>query len=125
MTKPNRVPEAPKKKLSMAKVKIAKRHLRTLQKDHQLSLRALAAKLGNSVTYQTLGRFISEKDYIPSDEKVREALDLYADPNPYRLMPRWWNRTPEALEQFNRTKASVKKMSDETRREQFAYREKK
>jgi hypothetical protein len=114
--------ETPKKKLSMAKVKNAKRHLKILQKKHHLSLRALAAKLGNVVTYQTLGRFISEKDYIPSDDKVRTALDLYADPNPYRNMPRWWARTPEALEQFNHTRANVKKLSDDTRREQFAYR---
>lgn len=122
MTKMTRTMDAPKKRLSMAKVKKAKRHLRILQREHNLSLRTLAAKLGNVVTYQTLGRFIAERNYIPSDDKVRTALDLYADPNPYRIMPSWWSRTPEALAQFQHIKANVKKLSDDTRTEQFAYR---
>lgn len=122
MSKATRTSETPKKRLSMAKVKNAKHHLRILHKKHNLSLRVLAARLGNAVTFQMLGRFISEKDYIPAGEQARTALDLYADISPYRVMPRWWNRTPEALKKFMHIKANVKEMYDKTKEEQFAYR---
>ena len=89
-----------KLKLSRAKIKAAKKKLRHLQRDKNYSLRQMAAILGNKITFQSLGRFINEKDYIPSDEKVRSLLDLYADPNPYRGPPEMVQANARGIEFF-------------------------
>ena len=81
----------------------------------KLSLVGLAAELGNQITRQQLGRFIKEKDYVPTEERICELLDLYADPNPYRILPRWWERTPEALAAFNKTRAGIGFMYEQQR----------
>jgi lambda repressor-like predicted transcriptional regulator len=110
--------KSPKKRLSMKRVKIAKKNLRHLIKNGW-SLRKLSDKLNNAVTYQTLGRVINEKDYIPAGEAVREALDLLELPNPYRILPRWYKRIPEALEYFNEKRMQIKSMSDGTKRKRM------
>ncbi|SRR5258706_14171532 len=107
--------ETPKLKLSKAKIKIAKKNLRKLQYDKNLSLRQMAAILKNKITFQSLGRFISEKNYIPKDEAVCKLLDLYADSNPYRSLPKWYNRTPAALNFFNTKREQIKEMSDKAK----------
>jgi hypothetical protein len=103
-----------KVKLSQAKIKIAKKKLRHLQRDLNYSLRQMSAMLGG-ISFQSLGRFINEKDYVPKDPKVCELLDLYADPNPYRNLPKWYKRTQEALEFFNTKRAQIKTMYDEAK----------
>lgn len=101
-------------KLSRAKIALAKRNLRKLKKDGY-SLRKIARILKDQISFQALGRFINEKEYIPKDENVCKLLDLYADPNPYRNLPKWYKRTPEALEYFNRKREQIKAMSDEAK----------
>lgn len=114
-----------KLKLSRAKIRLAKRNLRKLQKDNGYSLRQLVAKLGGGMTFQSLGRFISEKDYVPKDPKVCKLLDLYADPNPYRSLPKWYKRTPEALAFFNEKRNQIKSMSDKAKaqRDSITYKD--
>jgi hypothetical protein len=107
--------DPPKKKLSQAKIKVSKKRLRTLQKVHGYSLRDMAEKMGNVISFQSLGRFINEKDYIPKDPKVCELLDLYTDPNPFRGLPKWYKRTQEALEFFNTKRTQIKTMYDEAK----------
>jgi len=107
--------DPPKLKLSVAKIKIAKKNLRKLQRDNGYSLRQIAAVLKNKISFQSLGRFISERDYIPKDEDVCKLLDLYADPNPYRQLPKWYKRTPEALLFFNTKRQQIKDISDEAK----------
>ena len=107
--------ETQKSKLSKAKIKIAKKNLRKLQRDNGYSLRQLVGILGNGMTFQSLGRFISEKDYVPKDEAVCKLLDLYADPNPYRSLPKWYKRTPEALAFFNTKRIQIKQMYNEAK----------
>lgn len=102
----------PKLKLSKAKIRLAKKNLRELQKNHGYSLRQMALVLKNKITFQSLGRFISEKEYVPKDEDVCKLLDLYADPNLYRGLPKWYKRTPEALKFFNTKREQIQKMSD-------------
>jgi hypothetical protein len=113
--------ESPKSKLSKAKIKIAKKNLRKLQRDNNYSLRQIAKILKNKITFQSLGRFINEKDYVPKSEEVCKLLDLYADPNPYRGLPKWYKRTPEALDYFNTKRAQIKQMSDEAKRQRDTF----
>ena len=98
-------------KLSRAKIKKRKTALRKLK----MSLRDIAKLYNNEVTFQTLGRFINEADYIPKDPKVCEVLGLYLDENPYRKLPRWYKRLPEALEFFNKKREQIKGMSESSR----------
>jgi len=108
-------PRPENKRLSMAKIKLAKKRLRHLQKDMNYSLRQMAAKFGNDISFQSLGRFITEKYYVPKSPEVCALLDLYADPNPYRGLPKWYKRTPEALTFFNTKRAQIKTMYDEAK----------
>jgi hypothetical protein len=108
--------ETQKLKLSMAKIRLAKKNLRNLQREKNLSLRQMAAILKNKITFQSLGRFINERDYVPKDEGVCKLLDLYADPNPYRGLPKWYKRNDDALNFFNTKRAQIKKMSDDAKR---------
>jgi hypothetical protein len=107
--------DPPKLRLSRAKIRIAKKNLRKLQRENKYSLRQIAAILKNGISFQSLGRFINEKDYIPKDEAVCKLLDLYADPNPYRQLPKWYKQTQDALDFFNKKRAQIKQMSDEAR----------
>lgn len=104
-------------KLSRAKIKVAKKKLRHLQKDMKYSLRQISSILKNGISFQSLGRFINEKDYIPKDEKVCQLLDLYADPNPYRQLPKWYKRTQDALDFFNTKRDQIKTMTDNAKRQ--------
>lgn len=104
-----------KMKLSRAKIRLAKKRLRHLQKDMNYSLRQMVAMLGDEISFQSLGRFISEKDYVPKDPKVCKLLDLYADPNPYRSLPKWYKRTPEALAFFNEKRDQIKQMYNQAK----------
>ena len=105
-------------RLSQAKITTAKKRLRELQR-RGLSLRDMAGKL--NISFQTLGRFINEKDYVPASVDVCRKLDIIADPNPYRSLPRWFVRSPEALEYVNRKRAQIKSMSDATRKKKLFF----
>jgi hypothetical protein len=64
----------------------------------------------------TLNRFAKSKgNWIPTDCQILKALGLWKKRSPYAGLPRWFHRTPAALEYFQRKKAQIKKMSDETR----------
>ena len=109
--------DPPKMKLSRAKIKVAKKKLRHLQNDMKYSLRQMAAILKNGISFQSLGRFINEKDYIPKDAEVCKLLDLYADLNPYRQLPKWYKRTQDALDFFNTKRDQIKTMTDNAKRQ--------
>lgn len=99
-----------KLKLSQAKIKLAKKRLKAIQ-ESGVTLRAMSAKLNHVITFQSLGRFINEKKYIPSSYEICKALDLLADPNPYRGLPKWYKRTAEALDFFNTKREQIKQMA--------------
>jgi hypothetical protein len=91
-------------RLSQAKIKALKKMLRFVLSLDDISLREVAS-------IQTLGRFVNEKDYVPANLEVCKALGIIAEPNPYRILPSWYNRTPEALAFFNRKREQIKEMS--------------
>jgi hypothetical protein len=103
-------------KLSQVKIKARKKQLRLLNGIEQ-SWRVIQRDYYPEVTYQTLNRFANDKKYIPVDDDVRKALDLYADPNPYRGLPKWYKRIPAALEYFTTTRNAIKSMYAEARRQ--------
>lgn len=86
-----------KKRLSMAKIKKRRQQLRLLY-GLENSWRKVQQDYYPEVSFQTLQGFADRKrNYIPASDDVRIALDLYADPNPYRVLARWFKRIPAAL----------------------------
>lgn len=69
-----------------------------------------------TVSRSVLHRIATDKRYTPADEQILTALDLYRKPNPYRILPRWFKRTPEALEYVNTKREQIRQMGRETRR---------
>jgi len=108
-------------RLSQAKIKERKKQLRLLN-GIEKSWRVIQRDYYPEVTYQTLNRFSNDKKYVPVDEDVRKALDLYADPSPYRSLPKWYNRTPEALAFFQGMRVKIKGMYDEARKQALERR---
>lgn len=86
------------------------------------SWRKLARDYYEGVSFQVLARFATEAEYVPTDEGLLKALDLITPPNPYRGMPRWWERTPKALAFFTRKKEQVKQMFEDAKRERMAWK---
>lgn len=71
----------------------------------------------------TLNRFAkSHGQWLPKDEVILKKLGLLIEPSPYRVMPRWWERTPEALQHFLHIRNRARTIADETRAQQYAYK---
>jgi len=106
-----------KKRLSMAKVNKRKIQLRLLY-GLEKSWRVVSRDYYPEVTFQTLQAFADKKrKYIPSSDAVRDTLDLWADPNPYRSLPRWYKRTPAALAFVTDKRNKIKQMFDDAKKE--------
>lgn len=111
------MPKTKIKRPVLSRTKIARRKKALRQLAKQLTLRAISALYGGDVSFQVIGRFIREKDYVPSAEnkKVCVALDLYLDDNPYRILPRWYKRIPAALQFYEAKRAQIKGMQREAK----------
>jgi FMN phosphatase YigB (HAD superfamily) len=107
-------------KLSQSKIKERKKQLRRLNGVIK-SWRNIQRDYYPEVSYQTLNRFATDKKYIPADVDTCKALDIFADVNPYRQLPKWYKRTPEALEYFNTKRAQIKMMSDKAKSQRDAF----
>jgi hypothetical protein len=104
-------------KLNQAKIRKAKSQLRRLHKVVK-SYRIIARDYyGGEIKFGTLQRFTEDKNYIPKDGKLLNVLGLITPPNPYRNLPRWYKRIPEALAFFNRKREQIREMSRETKRQ--------
>jgi len=102
-------------KPSKAKIRKAKSQLRRLHKVVK-SYRVIARDYyGGEIKFGTLQRFVDDANYVPQDEKILNALGLITPPNPYRILPRWFHRIPEALKYFNDKREQIKLMSKNTR----------
>ena len=78
------------------------------------------------VNHATLNRIaISKGEWLPKDDKILTVLGLKTVRSPYAIMPRWWNRTPEALAAFLYIRGKAKGIADETKAAQFAYKKRK
>lgn len=85
------------------------------------SWRQLEEKYG--VNFATLNRIANSRgEWLPKDVDVLKKLGLITERSPYAIMPRWWMRTPEAFAAFLQTRGQAKKLSDDTREGQYAYR---
>lgn len=102
-------------------VRERKRHLKNLYRVVG-SWRRLAREYYSGVSFQVLARFATEPEYVPTDEKLLMALDLITPPNPYRSLPRWYKRIPEALEYFNGKRAQIKDMSDKAKKQRMSWK---
>lgn len=106
-----------KVRLSQAKIKALKKQLRgAIHAGH--SLREMASSphfYAGAITFQTLGRFVHEKEYVPANLETCKALDILADPNPYRGLPKWYKRSIPALQFFQQKREQIKRMSDEAK----------
>jgi len=110
----------PKKRLSQAKIKKRRAQLRLLY-GIEKSWRVISRDYYPEVTFQTLQAFADKgRNYVPANEQAREALDLYADHNPYRGLPRWYKRTPEALAFVTTKKEQIKQMQEEAKKQRKA-----
>jgi hypothetical protein len=105
-------------RLSQAKIKNLKRKLKeAIKAGYTLREMAISPHFYNgAITFQTLGRFIHERDFVPANVETCKALDILADPNPYRILPKWYKRTTGALLFFNTKREQIKRMSDAQRK---------
>jgi hypothetical protein len=106
----------------------AKRLARTLlKKNKERSWRQIAKDdYGDRVSFATLNRIaISKGDWLPKDEEVLKVLGLIVPRSPYAVMPRWWERSPDALRVFRYIGNQAKIIANETRNAQFAYKKKR
>ena len=104
-------------RLSQVKIKALKKKLHdAIRAGHTLREMATSPFFYNGkITFQTLGRFVNERDYIPANFETCKALDILTDPNPYRGLPKWFTRTPQALNFFNTKRMQIKQMSDDAK----------
>jgi hypothetical protein len=71
----------------------------------------------------TLNRFAnSHGAWLPKDEGILQKLGLVTVRSPYAVMPRWWKRTPEALQNFKYIRNQARVIANETHEQQFAYK---
>ena len=105
--------KTPINKTALSKLRV---HLRRLHKIY--SWRKMAADIyGGRVAHGVLQRLATDKDYTPTDEKILFELELIKKPNPYKSLPRWYKRTPEALEYFNTKRQQIKTISDNAKQQ--------
>jgi len=70
----------------------------------------------NEIKFGTLERFATDSAYVPKDMNLLFILGVMTERSPYRGLPKWYNRTPAALEFFNTKRAQIKQMSVDTKR---------
>jgi hypothetical protein len=103
--------------------KFAKSLLRRNDNGKGESWRTLAEEYG--VNHATLNRIANSRgQWLPKDPEILKKLGLITERSPYAIMPRWWARTPEALDAFTNTRGKAKKLADDTREEQYKHRRK-
>jgi hypothetical protein len=99
-----------------------KRQLRNLYKLVPSWRRISEEYYAGRVKHGVLNRFALHADYVPADPEIQQELGLIVPPNPYRALPRWYKRTPEALAYFDRKRAQIRTMSDAAKEQRKATR---
>ena len=94
---------------------IARRLLR--ENRHGRSWRQIAREdYCNRVNYATLNRFANGKgEWIPKDENILLALGLIKPRSPFAILPKWFDRSEDALAWFKGKREKVKEMHQDTR----------
>lgn len=87
------------------------------------SWRKIAKEIyGDEIKFGTLERIAKDKTYIPKDVNILNALEVMVTPSPYRVLPKWYKRIPEALGYFQSTRHKIKEMYDEAKRQAMSIR---
>lgn len=77
----------------------------------------------DEIDQSTLSRIARTKgEWLPKSHELLELLGLLTIRSPYGIMPRWWKRTPEALERFVYVRNQARIIANETRASQYAYK---
>lgn len=71
----------------------------------------------NQIKFGTLERFANDPKYIPKDCRLLDILEVMKTPSPYRMLPKWFKRNPQALEYFNTKRTQIQALSDEAKRQ--------
>ena len=61
------------------------------------------------IKHGVLHRFATKPGYIPADPEILEELGLIKKPNPYRPLPKYYKRTPQALAYYQHTADLIRK----------------
>jgi len=92
-----------------------------LRQNKENSWRHLEKTYG--VAAGTLNRIAnSHGEWLPKDEEILKKLGLVTVRSPYAIMPRWWQRTPEALRHFQYIRNQARGIANETRMSQYEYK---
>lgn len=102
--------------------KIARRLLR--ENRNGRSYRTIAREdYQGKIDQSTLSRIARSKgEWLPKSEEILKTLGLLIVRSPYAIMPRWWERTPEAFRYFKYIRNQARIISNETRVGQYAYK---
>lgn len=109
------------RKMTVSMVRAKKLALELLRKNRRgESWREIAAaNFGGQVHYATINRIAIHKGaWLPKDEKILDALGLITKRSPYAIMPKHFNRTPEALEWFLHKRTLAKGIAEDTKKAQ-------
>ena len=68
------------------------------------SWRVLAREIfQDKIKHGVLNKFAMKPHYVPADPEILEELGLIKKPNPYRPLPKYYKRTPQALAYYQHT----------------------
>lgn len=107
--------------LSKALVRKRKAELKRLHKIY--SWRVISKDFyEGKIKFGTLERFATDLTYIPKDKILLDLLEVMKTPSPYRTLPKWFKRTPEALEYFNTKRSQIQALGNEAKRQRHGKR---
>jgi hypothetical protein len=108
-------------KMNISPVKAKKLALALLRANRRgRSWREISAMdYGGQVHFATLNRIAIHKGaWLPKDERILELLGLIVKRSPYAVMPRYFQRTPDALAWFLHKRELAKGIATDTRKAQ-------
>jgi hypothetical protein len=109
-------PSASMPRLSKSLVRKRRAELKRLHKIY--SWRVIARDFyDDQIQFGTLQRFATDRTYTPKDPSLLDLLGVMVTPSPYRQLPKWFKRTPQALEYFNTKRAQIQTLSNEAKRQ--------
>lgn len=74
---------------------------------------------GDRVHFALLCKFAQRRgEWLPKDEAILDALGLITKRSPYAIMPRYFNRSPEALHWFLNKRQLAKGIAEDTKKAQ-------
>lgn len=103
--------------VSLSSAKKLARTLLVLNGKLSMSWREIAFHVYNDkVNFATLNRIAKSKGkWLPKNEDILKTLGLIKPRNPFVILPKWFDRSDQALEWFKAKRQTIKEMSQESR----------